>query len=312
MMRKRMLLLFATMFLILVGCSNDAAYEEAIEEGLSYIEETEYLLAEESFEKALELKPDDEYATNLLTQTKLIQQAYEQFENEEIKEALATIEEIIEIEEGSEHIVSRVEELQEEIEALLEKLEQFEASLDEVEQLLEKEEVEEATQLINNILEEELEHAVFAQIKKRAESLLEEAQRIQERMEKERQEAERKAAEEKARKEAEEKARKEAEHKKQAANITGYWLKVDEDLSCHVTTTYMTCALAYSDFITYDRITNIHPISSTEVEVTTEDGHTTLFTLSNNNNTLQTPGGTFNRVTKEAANAIFDGYYELD
>ena len=66
--------------------------------------------------------------------------------------------------------------------------------------------------------------------------------------------------------------------------------------------------MPYSDFITYDNIIDLNPISSTEVEVTLEGGHKSTLKLSNNNNTLDT----FRRVTKEEANAIFDGYYELE
>lgn len=70
--------------------------------------------------------------------------------------------------------------------------------------------------------------------------------------------------------------------------------------------------MPYSDFITYDNIIDLNPISSTEVEVTLEGGHKSTLKLSNNNNTLHMPYDTFRRVTKEEANAIFDGYYELE
>lgn len=316
MKNNKYVLFITALFFILVSCSGkEAAYEEAINEGLSHLENDEYELAEQSFQNALEIKPEDEYANNLLSQTELIQEAYQHFDEENIEEAVETIKKIIEIEDGSEHLVMRANEIQEEIDNLLAKVEQIEESLADAENLLEDENVDDATEILENILGEDLKHRIFTEVKESAESLLKEAQSIQERIEKEREEELKREAEEKARKEAEEKARKEAEEKaKQAAaqqkkeipNISGYWL--NDELACHVTTTYITCAMPYSDFITYDNIIDLNPISSTEVEVTLEGGHKSTLKLSNNNNTLDT----FRRVTKEEANAIFDGYYELE
>lgn len=308
MKNNKYVLFITALFFILVSCSGkEAAYEEAINEGLSHLENDEYELAEQSFQNALEIKPEDEYANNLLSQTELIQKAYQHFDEENIEEAVETIKKIIEIEDGSEHLVMRANEIQEEIDNLLAKVEQIEESLADAENLLEDENVDDATEILENILGEDLKHRIFTEVKESAESLLKEAQSIQERIEKEREEELKREAEEKARKEAEEKAKQAAaQQKKEIPNISGYWL--NDELACHVTTTYITCAMPYSDFITYDNIIDLNPISSTEVEVTLEGGHKSTLKLSNNNNTLDT----FRRVTKEEANAIFDGYYELE
>lgn len=308
-------LLFSILLFTVVGCSsNQAAVDEAIAEGLTFIEEEAYEKAEESFQSALELKPEDELATNLLLQTQLIQGAFDDLENGELESAVSAIEEIIVVENGSEHLILRANEVKQDIDELSGKLEDLEALLLQTEELLDNEEIVDLIEILEEALAEDLDHVIFEDVKKDLEIQLVEAKSIQEKIEKEREEAERKAAEERAKKEAEEKARHEAEKKaaeqaKQVADFTGYWL--NDEFACHMTTSYMTCAMPYSDFITYDDITNIKPLNSTEVEVTSADGHKTVFKLSNNNSTLQVPGGTYKRVSKDEANAIFDGYYEL-
>lgn len=307
-------LLVSTLFFILVGCSNQAAVDDAIAEGIAFIEADAYEEAEKSFQEALELKPEEEQAINLLLQTQLIQQAFDDLEKGELDSATAVVDDIKSIEAGSEHLVTRANDIQAEIDILTEKLAEFETSLLEAEALLVNEEVVDGIELLEEVLTEDFDHIVFEDMKTDFETLLAEAQLRHAEIEKEREEAERKAAEEKAKKEAEELARKEAEEKaaeeaKQVADFTGYWL--NDEFACHMTTTYVTCAMPYSDFITDDNITNINPISSTEVEITTDNGYTTLYKLSNNNSTLEVPGGTYKRVSKEEANAIYDGQYEL-
>lgn len=67
MKNNKYVLFITALFFILVSCSGkEAAYEEAINEGLSHLENDEYELAEQSFQNALEIKPEDEHANNLL------------------------------------------------------------------------------------------------------------------------------------------------------------------------------------------------------------------------------------------------------
>ena len=76
-------LISIVLFIILVGCSNDDAYNNAIEKGLDYIAIEEYKKAESAFELALDEKKDDEKATALLEQIGYYQELLHAIEDKE-------------------------------------------------------------------------------------------------------------------------------------------------------------------------------------------------------------------------------------
>lgn len=88
----------------------------------------------------------------------------------------------------------------------------------------------------------------------------------------------------------------------------GYWLK--DTMACHFTDTYVACALAESDFITYEEIIEVNLISDTQIELTFEGDVKNNFRLLDKN-TLELADGVYDRVSAGEANAIYGGHYTL-
>ncbi|MEI3612436.1 hypothetical protein [Pseudogracilibacillus sp. SO30301A] len=290
---RKLVLFISSIGLLLLGCSN-AAYEQAMEEGLVALDEQDYAKAEVSFTRALDEKADDKEAEVLLRQTEYIQVATMQMENGDLDRAAEALEEVISIEEGSILLINLAKEFQEEIDALHEKFEAYLDSYEEAKKKYDNEEYDTAIETLERILVEDIDHIFFTQLKLDVENLLAEVQ---------------------AAKDAAILAAKEEEQMvvsdEGIGEFAGYWLNEDNNISCHITSAYMHCAMPYSDFITHHEIRDIKHISATEVEITNADETPVILKLSNNNETLHTPAYTYKRVSKEEANAIFDGHYEL-
>lgn len=316
--------MISCVLMIIAGCSsNQKEYEEAIEKGLHHLEQEEYKKAEVYFEQALEYKENDERAKALLEQTVLIQQIIEHAQKGELDEAETAIDQLMAIQDGSDWLVNRAKEIKDDLEALRSEYEDLVAKYDEARDLLHAEQFDEAQQLLEDALDQELNHAYFNNIKQDLDTLLKDVMKAKEeaalvaQQEAEKKAEELKKAEEEKKKAEQEKQKqqeaKEAEKQqvsKDMGDFVGYWLT--EDFACHITNDYIACAQPYSDFITYDEIKHVVHKSSHEVEVTYLDGTTSSLTLVNDKSALQTPAGyTFIRVSKDEANAIFDGYYEL-
>src|SRR5699024_11038719 len=115
------------------------------------------------------------------------------------------------------------------------------------------EEYDAAISALETMLEEDMSHAYFEEVKRESEELLEAIKKEKE--------AAIQAAEEeeKKQKEAEEEVaeeRKKPEEEEQPATpgigeFAGYWLNTEENIACHMTSSYMACAMPYSDFITH-------------------------------------------------------------
>lgn len=88
----------------------------------------------------------------------------------------------------------------------------------------------------------------------------------------------------------------------------GYWLK--DTMACHFADTYVACALAESDFITYDEIIKTNLISDTQIELIFEGDVKNTFHLLDEN-TLELADGVYDRVSAGEANAIYGGHYTL-
>lgn len=100
-------LISIVLFIILVGCSNDDAYNNAIEKGLDYIAIEEYKKAESAFELALDEKKDDEKATALLEQIGYYQELLHAIEDKEWDIVDEKANEIIKIKGGSSALISK-------------------------------------------------------------------------------------------------------------------------------------------------------------------------------------------------------------
>lgn len=295
---RKLVLLISSIGLLLLGCSN-TTYEQAMEEGLVALDEQDYEKAAASFTRALEEKAGNKEAGALLRQTEYIQEATMQMENGDLTSAADAAEMVISLEGGSSQLINVAKEYQEEIAILQEKSEAYSASYEEAKKKYDSEEFDEAIDQLEKILAEDMEHAFLKQLKVDIENLLEEVQEAKE-------SAILAAEEEEQKQEEEQKVSDQA-----IGEFAGYWLNDENNISCHITSSYMHCAMPYSDFITHHEINAIKHMNATEVEITIAGEAPFILKLSDNNGTLQTPAYTYKRVSKEEANAIFDGHYEL-
>lgn len=304
---RKLVMLIGSFLLLLVGCSNEA-YEQAMSEGVAALEKEDYAKAKASFARALEEKADDEEAKVLLKQTEYIQEAVEKMENGDLDTAADAAQMVIDLEDESTLLVELAKEIQEEIEIYKEKYKEYIASYEEAKKQYDSEEYDDAIVILEAVLEEEMEHTFFEQVKLDFEDLLEEVKAAKE-------EAILAAEEEEKRKVEEEAKQKQEEEQKASAQgigeLAGYWLNKENNIACHITSSYMHCAMPYSDFITHHEISDITHINATEVEITIPGEAPFILKLSDNNGTLHTPAYAYQRVSKEEANAIFDGHYEL-
>lgn len=295
--------LFACL-LFLMGCSSKV-YEEAMQNGHDAIEKEEYAEAEGFFQQALEKKKNDETAMTLLKQVQYFQLAQSRLDEGKLDPANDALEKVISTENGSDVLVERATTMQDEVKELKANAETVEESYKLAKEQFDNEKYNDAIKMIEETLEQDLSHPVFASVKQKFDSLLEVAQQNAEV-----QAAERKAAEqaEKERKEAEEKAKREAE--KGIGNAAGYWLKDDKGEACHITSTYWACAVAYSDVMFHDQFASITHKSPTEIQVATKSGYSATIQMKGKD-TLFIGGDTYHRVSEKQANAIYDGFYTL-
>lgn len=348
---KKLLIILFTIF-ALAACSNDEAYNEAIQKGLDHIASEEYEEAEDAFKLALEEKENDEKAKTLLDQTIAFQEAVKALEEADLETAQEKAESVTGLENGSSELVERAEKLLSTISELETKLTEVTEEFEAASKQFEDKQYNEANEAIEKILAMDLEHQAFNEIKEDAQALQEEIQSAieaekkaeEERIAKQKAEEERiaqqkaeeeriaqqKAEEERiAREKAEEerKALEQAEKENQESTeseqteqdnqgqstqgvgaFAGYWLQ--DTFACHITDTYFACALADSDFITYDELNSVETISDTHIEFrfkSNTGGSAKLL----DQNTMQLDNEVFKRVSAEEANAIYGGHYTL-
>ena len=304
-----MVLIVGVISLLMVGCSaSTKVYEENIEQGLEQIERDEFTEAEASFKVALEEKPEDDQGNLLIKQVQDFQQAQKELDSGDLEAATEWIEKVIKVEDASDLLVKKGIKMQEQMEELKSDKEAFLVSYETAKKQLEDQTFDDSIKTLEDVLQRDFSHAFNADLKKDIEALKEEVIVAQEqKIENDKAEEERKAAELEA-----EKVRKEEEDKKKASKdvgaFKGYWLK--DTMACHFTNGYIACALANSDFITYDKITAINHISSSQIEITFDGGVKSTLDLIDQDS-LKLADGVYSRVSEEEANAIYDGYYEL-
>lgn len=325
---KKIILWLIAIFttLTIYGCSkNNEIYEKMMEQGLLQVEKEKYASAANFFEKALEEKPKDDKATRLIKQIQQLIKAQKEFDEGDFEAAKSSAEEVKKVEGGLEEVLEKAKSLIGQMEDMEKEKEELNTSFDEAKQHFEQGRFDDSLGILDEILENDLGHPFFGELKEDIDTLkggvreakeiaLAEAKKKAEAEAKAMAEAEAKAkaAAEKAEKEraaVEEKAKKEATASKDIGAAGGYWLTEDRTEACHLTSGYLACAVKQSDVIFKHDITNINFINSTEIELTFSNGHTSKISV--NNNVLQGEGGRMLRVSKEEANGIYDGYYEL-
>lgn len=309
MKRLLFVLIISSILLTVTGCSqSNEVYEKLMKKGLEQIAEDKFVQAEGSFEMALEEKPEDEEANLLLKQTVYMIEGEQAFIDGDLEVARKSVKEVIKLDKGSEDLIKKAVAMEDQLEKFKDNKQRYIESYQKAEQELADEAYETSLKTIEEVLAEDLSHAFYAEIKQDMESLQAEVILEQEQVNT----AIKKEAEEKAAAAA----KVEAE-KKVASNdigsLAGYWLNSnDETLACHFTNNYVACAVAYSDVITNDKIKQVKHISSTETQIMFVDGFTGNYDLvSNDMLIMSATGESYRRVSKEVANAIYDGYYEL-
>lgn len=192
-MKKTLFILFTT--LLLIGCSNDESYNNALQKGLDYIANEEYQKAESAFELALDEKKDDEKATALFNQVVFYQEAINAMENNELDLAKESAEKVIKLEGGSSALVNKSEDV-------ITSINEFQTTLTEVTKEYEEalkhfdgNKHKDAKKIIKNILKKDLKHPIFKGIKEDSEKLQKEIKSVLEAEEKA--EEEKRIAEEK-------------------------------------------------------------------------------------------------------------------
>ncbi len=303
------------MILSVYGCSkNNEIYEKLMEQGVQQIEKEEYERAENFFKKALEENPKDEKATILIKQTQKMLKALKEYDEGDFEAAKISAEKVEKLKGGSETLQEKEESLMGRMEEMEEKKEKYTASYEVAKQHYEQGEIDESLRIVDEISEEDLSHPFFGHLTENIDMLKSDLKNAREKAlaaaEEAMAEAEKIAAE-KAQQEkvAEEKSKIEAAPKDIGA-AGGYWLTEDRTEACHLTSTYFACAVKQSDVGFEENIINIHHISSTEIELTLNSGYKTRLILADKD-VLQGEGGRMNRVSKEEANSIYEGYYEL-
>ncbi|ANU09409.1 hypothetical protein BBH88_03335 [Planococcus antarcticus DSM 14505] len=153
-------------FIVLAGCSNDEAYNNAVHKGLDYIASEEYQKAESAFELAIDEKSNDKKATALLDQTVYHQEAIKAMEEGDLDSATEKAEKVINTEDGSSALVKKSKDIVASIEdletTLAELTEEYEAALKQ----FENKEYTEANKTVDNLLKHESEQPIFESIKK--------------------------------------------------------------------------------------------------------------------------------------------------
>jgi len=284
--------------LFIIGCSaNDKKYEEHMKSALEQIEAGDLESAEEFLTQALEAKPEDEQAIIYVNQVSDLLLATEKFASGKLSDAKQQMEKVIDAKNGLDLLIEKAQDLKENVLNLENDYETYENDFKKAEKFLADKNFKEAKKLLEEITEHDLNHPFYKKFKKDVTDLKVEISKAEK--------------EEKARIKAE-KERLAKEKEKQAEQgiglFKGYWLR--DTMACHFADTYVACALAYSDFITYNEIIDINLISDMEIEITFEDNIKNTFRLLDSDS-LELEDGVYQRVTAKEANAIYDGYYTL-
>lgn len=307
MKRLLFVLIISSILLTVTGCSQgNEVYDKLMKKGLEQIAEDKFVQAEGSFEMALEEKPEDEEASLLLKQTVYMIEGEQAFIDGDLEAATKSVKEVIKLDKGSEDLIKKAVAMEDQLETFKDNKQLYIESYQKAEQELADEAYETSLKTIEEVVAEDLSHAFYTEIKQDMESLQAEVVLEQEQVNTA------------IKKEAEEKAAAKVEAEKKVASndigsLAGYWLNSnDETLACHFTNNYVACAVAYSDVITNDKIKQVKHISSTETQITFVDGFAGNYDLvSNDVLIMSATGESYRRVSKEVANAIYDGYYEL-
>lgn len=304
MMNGKRVMFFVIFASIIAGCANKT-YDEAMENGDKSLQDEEYEHAVGYFQEALEAKPKDEEATAHLQQTKNFMKGIEAFHTGNIDDAKEPLEDVLNYKDTSIFLQDEAKNQLIEIQQLQRLYSDVNKQYKQAKKLGEKQSFDEAFAILGEALDNDLDHPY-------TKPLQDDVTKYQTNLKK----AKEKAVA-KAKKQEEEKKQQEVETKQQAAEekqfekVLGYWLSLDETMACHITKTYMACAVAFSDVIFNEPITSMSTnIAEDAVTIHFEkDSEVTISTSKANQ--LEFDHDAYKRVSKKEANKIYDGYYEL-
>jgi len=296
---NRHTILFSLIFLtlILTACGNKA-YDEAIENGLNALEKKNDEEAITFFETALEEKPEDETASQYIKETEVIIDGLTALEKGDLEEARTFFEEIKHSEDSISTLQARSKDALHTIEELEADYVDIEDLLSDAKELHEEKEYKKALATMDEVFAYDFSHASFHPLEENAEQLQTDIENAKEKADK--------AAQKK--KEEEKQQQKEQE---QIDKILGYWLSEDETMACHITESSVACAVKQSDVMFDDPVQSMEGnVEEDSVTITYENGASETHSTKTPD-TLNFDTESFYRVSKEEANAIYDGYYEL-
>src|SRR5699024_677828 len=205
-------------------------------------------------------------------------------------------------------------------------IEELEADYVDIEDLLsdakelhEEKEYKKALATMDEVFAYDFSHASFHSLEENAEQLQNDIENAKEKEDK----AEQKKKEKQTNKENTKKKKNKATQKKkeeekqqqkeqeQIDKILGYWLSEDETMACHITESSVACAVKQSDVMFDDPVQSMEGnVEEDSVTITYENGASETHSTKTPD-TLNFDTESFYRVSKEEANAIYDGYYEL-
>ena len=288
-------IVFSLIFLslMLTACGNKA-YEEAIENGMNALEEKNDEEAISFFETALEEKPEDETASQYIEETEVMIDGLTALEEGDLAEAKTFFKKITDSENSISTLQARSKDALHTIEELEADYVNIKDLINDAKDLHKEKEYKKALVKLDDILTQDFSHASLHPLEEDAEQLRTDIENTKEKTDK-----------------AAQKKKEEEKEQKQIDKILGYWLSEDQTMACHITESSVACAVKQSDVIFDDPVQSMEGnVEEDSVTITYENG-TSKTHSTKTPDTLNFDTESFYRVSKEEANAIYDGYYEL-
>jgi len=144
--------------MILGGCSSkeEEVYQSSIEKGLDAVAEENFNKAEGFFEVALDTKDDDAHAKAYLDQVKFILEANKLVDENRIQEAIQSLEQSIQVKQGSKIISGVSKDKVEDLSFLLENQKKYSSHLSEAQKLNKSGHFAQSNELLTILLKEDL------------------------------------------------------------------------------------------------------------------------------------------------------------
>ena len=294
------------MMLFIYGCTKShKIYDEMMEQGHEQIKQENYKIATDFFKNALNEKQNDEKAATLFQQTQKMTEAKRFFDEGKLDAANQSVERVVNMKDGSDILVKNAKQLRKQIADMEAAKKKYAESYEEAKKTFQEERYDESIAILESILQQDLSHPFFSDIKHDAETSLSEMREAKATALKEAEELAR------ARAEADKTEKKQFVLKEKTVGAAeGYWLTADKAAACHLTNDYLACAVKESDDLFKDQIVEVNWLNDVELELTFADGYKTKLALVEKN-VLHTEGGRMYRVSKEEANSIYEGHYKL-